>query len=107
LQVFLYDRILALFASVPYFPPEATSSGQRDLTPHLTNTSLQMHRGEEGVRLLDELRGCQKLSIPSEFTTNEIQDIKNKMVAIIGETFNAALDNPVHFQVCGFLSPHF
>lgn len=74
-----------------------------DLTPHLTNTSLQSHRGEEGVRLFDELVGCQILpfverSEPMIFTTADSAEIVRQMVDVLGEAFKAALENPVHFQ---------
>lgn len=77
-----------------------------DLAPHLTNTSLQTHRGEEGVRLLDELAGCRILSDsdavngapPPEFTSEHIEDIQDQMAEVLAETFSAALESPIHFQ---------
>ncbi|KAJ3714408.1 hypothetical protein C8R42DRAFT_747627 [Lentinula raphanica] len=65
LTLYLYNRVLALFSSLPYTVPNASDSStstQADLAPHLTNTSLQTHRGEQGVRLLNELIGCHILS---------------------------------------------
>ncbi|KAL1741482.1 tubulin-tyrosine ligase family-domain-containing protein [Schizophyllum fasciatum] len=94
ITLYLYDRILALFSSVPYTPPQSSASDSPssiDLAPHLTNTSLQTHRGEEGVRLLDELVG-------PTFTQEHIDDIVQQISQILGETFKAALANPVHFQ---------
>lgn len=78
-----------------------------DLAPHLTNTSLQRDRGEEGVRLLDELVGCRILSRASsdtaatdEFITKEdIKNILNQMADVLAETFQAAIQSPVHFLV--------
>ncbi|KAI0724450.1 hypothetical protein C8T65DRAFT_691499 [Cerioporus squamosus] len=69
IKVYMYDRILALFSAVPYNPPSKQSgdgeaAGELDLAAHLTNTSLQQERGEEGVRLLEELVGCHILSAP-------------------------------------------
>ncbi|KAF5377502.1 hypothetical protein D9615_005265 [Tricholomella constricta] len=101
LQVYLYDRILALFSSVPYADPvENEEDGPIDLTPHLTNTSLQAHKGEEGVRLFDELIGCQILSssVSATFTAEDYTEIISQIVDILGATFKAALENPVHFQ---------
>ena len=76
-----------------------------DLRPHLTNTSLQRERGEEGVRLLKELIGCQILNYTSPggrsdaLGEDDVQAIVSQMVEIIGETFQAATQMPVHFLV--------
>lgn len=105
----MYDRVLALFAAVPYVSPtkgEAVNdaaAGNIDLTPHLTNTSLQIDRGEEGVHLLDELSGCHILSGANTdggalFTTEDINNIKVQMGSVLAETFKAALEMPIHFQ---------
>ena len=100
--------MLALFSAVPYTPPtpELIASEQTDLSAHLTNTSLQVERGEAGVRLLDELIGCHILG-QAELTDGEdilteddLEDLKFQMAGTLGETFNAALDMSVHFQVC-------
>ncbi|KAF9015315.1 TTL-domain-containing protein [Cyathus striatus] len=105
IQLFLYDRILALFSSSPYINPNVQNKARRDfidLTPHLTNTSLQTHRGEEGVRLLEELIGCRILYSGGDeeriFTREDMTFIRGQMVDILTETFQAALQNPVHFQ---------
>ncbi|KAF9499808.1 TTL-domain-containing protein [Pleurotus eryngii] len=105
LKVFLYTRILALFSSKPYDSPSLGDEGQTedmDLAPHLTNTSLQLHTGEESVRLLEELNGCTILSGSKEnsrsFTEGDIANILQQMAATLTETFRAALESPVHFQ---------
>ncbi|KIK47333.1 hypothetical protein CY34DRAFT_799494 [Suillus luteus UH-Slu-Lm8-n1] len=109
LQLFMYDRVLALFAAVPYVSPTKgdgvndAAAGNIDLTPHLTNTSLQIDRGEEGVHLLDELSGCHILSGADTdrgalFTPEDIEDIKVQMGSVLAETFKAALEMPIHFQ---------
>ncbi|GLB36304.1 putative tubulin-tyrosine ligase family protein [Lyophyllum shimeji] len=105
LRVYLYDRILALFSAVPYATPVSNTEGDTplDLTPHLTNTSLQTHKGEEGVRLFDELVGCQILpsvegSEPAVFTAKDSAEVVLQMVEILGDAFKAAIENPVHFQ---------
>jgi tubulin--tyrosine ligase len=119
----MYPRILALFSAAPYSPPiaeEIPESGGHisiDLTPHLTNTSLQRHRGEEGVRLLDELIGCPILSHPGSsqnaidsqltLTAGDIAELKDQMADVLSETFKAALENPVHFQVRSSLDASF
>ena len=99
--------MLALFSAVPYTPPteELTASVQADLSAHLTNTSLQIERGEAGVRLLDELVGCHILGQAgtseddATLTEDDLEDLKFQMAEILGETFHAALDMSVHFQV--------
>lgn len=107
LQVYLYTRVLALFSAVPYAEPVVNPTGHGDsipvdLTPHLTNTSLQGHRGEEVVCLLEELIDCRILSEGREegatFTARDVTDIIHQMVDILAETFRAALETPIHFQ---------
>lgn len=107
--MFLYTRILALFSSKPYDSPSLGDEGQTedmDLSPHLTNTSLQLHTGEESVRLLEELNGCTILSGSKEnsrtFTEGDIANILQQMATALAETFKAALESPVHFQVGTF-----
>ena len=112
LQVYLYTRILALFSSDPYVEPLASLVGHRgrpsvDMAPHLTNTSLQDHHGEEVVRLLEELIGCPVLSkgqVDVQITAKNVTDIINQMVEILAETFKAALETPSNFQVSPLLS---
>jgi len=101
-------RTLALFSSKPYISPVRAADGTVDLVPHLTNTSLQTHKGEEGVRLFDELLGCHILSgeesesdVPgggSTLTVDHLANIQNQIADILAETFSAALQSPIHFQ---------
>lgn len=101
LTVYLYTRILALFSAAPYVNPSEQGSDP-DLVPHLTNTSLQTDRGEAGVRLLDNLIGSSILSANDshgQLTEDHIKHIIQKISEILAETFKAALENPVHFQV--------
>ncbi|RXW24760.1 hypothetical protein EST38_g1058 [Candolleomyces aberdarensis] len=98
LKVYVYTRILALFAPVPYTEPQA-QDGEIDLGPHLTNTSLQTELGEENVRLFDELIGCRIMSNDQRaFTADDLQDILVQISDALGKTFQAAVDSPVHFQ---------
>ena len=100
MKVYVYTRILALFAPVPYTEPQ-TEDGEIDLGPHLTNTSLQTELGEENVRLFDELVGCRIMSNDQRvFTADDLQDILVQISDALGKTFQAAVDSPVHFQVC-------
>lgn len=78
-----------------------------DLTPHLTNTSLQAHRGQESVRLLEELIGCHVLSDSGTLdrpvlTSEDVAQIIEQMIGVLAETFKAALQTAVHFQVWSF-----
>ncbi|KAJ6519516.1 tubulin-tyrosine ligase [Mycena sanguinolenta] len=107
LKIFLFDKVLALFSAAPYVRPSAEKDEDGDplpvdLEPHLTNTSLQAERGEEGVRLFSELVSCQILSDPdsarTQFNAEDMQTIIDQIVGILAETFKAALENPIHFQ---------
>jgi len=116
LSVYLYTRMLALFSSKPFaLPAPAPAPGGDtlaiDLAPHLTNSSLQTttHRGEEGVRLLDELVGFHVLSrgapglLPgsdtdSTLTSDHLANIQDQIADALAETFTAAIQSPIHFQ---------
>ncbi|KAK0465415.1 tubulin-tyrosine ligase [Desarmillaria tabescens] len=103
LQLYVYKQLLALFSALPYAPPERGENESVDLTPHLTNTSLQTHRGEEGVRLLDELVGCHIQSgadgADIKLSEAHVADLLEQICAVLAETFKAGLQSPVHFQV--------
>ncbi|KAF8973718.1 tubulin-tyrosine ligase family-domain-containing protein [Flammula alnicola] len=102
-QLYLYNRILALFSSAPYCPldsEEIEDSLQIDLRPHLTNTALQTEFGESNVRLLDELEGCRILSGAEggRLRKSNIDTLIAQIKDVLVDTFRAALQNPVHFQ---------
>jgi tubulin---tyrosine ligase len=106
LTIYLYTRILALFSSKPYSPPVLRVGADRvvDLVPHLTNSSLQGGEGEGCVRLLDELVGCHVLpkgtDVPvSILGTDHLDIIQDQIAGALAETFKAALQSPIHFQV--------
>ncbi len=115
LNVYFYDRILALFSSKPYTSPFALDSSDEptDISAHLTNTSLQKERGEAGVRLFDELIGAHILSKPGHtstepqrgedkniiFTETDAADVKKQISELLRDSFLAALGMSVHFQV--------
>ena len=102
IRVYLYDRILALFSSAPYVTPSSDQdSFLLDLKPHLTNTSLQIQCSDDNVRLLDELAGCHALSGESDviLRSSDIDTIIIQIRDVLADTFKAALQNPVHFQV--------
>ncbi|KAF9569721.1 tubulin-tyrosine ligase [Agrocybe pediades] len=105
IQLYVYDRVLALFSSEQYtsLPPkveEEEDTPNIDLRSHLTNTSLQTELGESNVRLLDELEGCHILSGDGNdlLTRSDIQSILSEVSEVLAEAFKAALQNPVHFQ---------
>ncbi|KAF8203106.1 tubulin-tyrosine ligase [Pholiota molesta] len=101
IQLFVYDRILALFSSAPYHLPDDTEDcSEIDLKPHLTNTSLQTELGESNVRLLDELEGCTVLSDNQQrkLKKSDISQLISQIKDVLADTFKAALQNPVHFQ---------
>ncbi|KAH9486775.1 putative tubulin--tyrosine ligase PBY1 [Psilocybe cubensis] len=104
IELYVYDRILALFSSVPYTSLSARDGGDEgadiDLRPHLTNTSLQTELGESNVRLLDELENCHIISGEEnvKFTTSDIKSLRADVAEVLGDVFKAALQNPVHFQ---------
>lgn len=119
ISVYIYTRMLALFSWKPFALP--VSAETIDLAPHLTNSSLQTHRlggGEEEedeeekgavVRLLDELIGCHILSHgasapdvsdpDSTLTSDHLANIQDQIADTLAETFAAALQSPIHFQV--------
>ncbi|KAI5124716.1 hypothetical protein M0805_004322 [Coniferiporia weirii] len=101
LTIYLYPRVLALFSSEPYSKPTASheTSEALDMRPHLTNTCLQEDQGERNVRLLQELVGSRVCSSPEDkFTEEDATSLLRQMSEILGETFKAALQMPVHFQ---------
>ncbi|KAF9458209.1 tubulin-tyrosine ligase [Collybia nuda] len=106
LEVYLYDRALALFSSVPYInlaktPVKSADFPPMDLAPHLTNTSLQSDNGGMSVWLLEELIGRRIMSAHAdklEFNHDDMINLTNQMVTVLAETFKAALENPIHFQ---------
>lgn len=103
LKVFLYNRILALFAANP-FQRLSASDGLNaiDLAAHLTNTS-QHSAGTDSdpyVKLLDELVGLSIMGGSSRtFTKEDVKEIVSQMKVILDETFRSAVANPVHFMV--------
>jgi len=118
LTVYFYTRMLALFSWKPFALPAASGDDDDaiDLAPHLTNSSLQTHREEEGVvRLLDELVGCHILSSRGSspdsppgsdpdptLTSDHLANIQDQIADTLAETFTAALQSPIHFQVRSF-----
>ena len=103
-QVYITPKILALFSAEKYIDPSEQAldnSQDRDLRPHLTNTSLQTDFGEENVRLLEELEGYKILSGNGtrSLKVEDIQFLTAEVGKVTAEVINAALPNPVHFQV--------
>lgn len=80
---------------------DVENSSEVDLKAHLTNTSLQTELGESNVRLLEELEGCTILSDENKrtFKKADMPILISQVKDVLVETFRAALQNPVHFQV--------
>ncbi|KAG8928870.1 hypothetical protein FRC02_006365 [Tulasnella sp. 418] len=104
LKLFISPNILALFAAVPYRNPSIDESDdiQTTLAPHLTNTCLQdSSDSENSVRLLSELVGCRILSSDdpnARLTAEDIDNIVGQVSDVLAESFQAALESPIHFQ---------
>ena len=100
--------MLALFSSEAYVAPSKSENqhGDIDLRPHLTNTCLQAETGDEYVRLLDELVGLDVLSgvddKQEKISKDDIDNLKRQMSEVLAETFRAAVQMPVHFQVSSY-----
>ncbi|KAG8695612.1 hypothetical protein FRC08_007661, partial [Ceratobasidium sp. 394] len=106
LKLYMCSNILALFAVTAYTSPRPSTDDDPnsiDLSPHLTNTSLQDDVHESSVRLLRELVGCTVLSGPLTgsvtLSAEDISGIEDQAAEVLGETFKAALASSVHFQV--------
>ncbi len=89
LEVYVYTRMLALFAAEPYTSPEPSA----DLSKHLTNTCLQDGTREGSVAELSSLPGIPDLH----------PDWKNgvfhQICDVTGEVFEAAARSmSIHFQ---------
>ncbi|CAZ83136.1 unnamed protein product [Tuber melanosporum] len=90
LKVYVYKRVLALFAAKMYSPPWKDS---QDLTGHLTNTCLQSGEREGSVRLFWDLHA----SLPGGTLT--LETVWGNLCKIVAETFEAAATGQrVHFQ---------
>ena len=93
LKVYLYKRMLALFAAKPYSSPSETAN--EDLATHLTNTCLQSTGEREGS--VHEFR-----SLPPEapgLSGNWKGDVFLQICCITADIFEAAARSmSVHFQ---------
>ncbi|KAK3709806.1 hypothetical protein LTR37_010634 [Vermiconidia calcicola] len=93
LKVYLYKRMLALFAANAYSPPSVTAN--EDLAMHLTNTCLQSTGEREGS--VHEFRG-----LPAEvpgLSGNWKGDVFLQICVITADIFEAAARSmSVHFQ---------
>lgn len=94
LEVYVYDRMLALFApsSFKELSESYNATDPRDLACHLTNTCLQEEESskENSVRELDALE---------DLGASEVLKIKSQIHEITRELFMAAVTtNRLHFQ---------
>ena len=100
---------MALFAGADYVEPQRTRfAGGMDLRAHLTNTSLQFPTPDnpdpnDNVRLLSEMIGTPILSFGSggerTLTDRDVESITQMVYQTLADTFSAALESPIHFQV--------
>lgn len=93
LDIYVYKPMLALFASSAYIPPwdsSSTSTGEIDLTPHLTNTCIQSSESKKNaVHLLSSL----------PFSSALHQKIQTQIAKLTSEIFVAAAkEMGIHFQ---------
>jgi tubulin---tyrosine ligase len=94
LQVYVYRDMLALFAAAPYSPPweTETTSGEIDLSAHLTNTCLQDGTREGSVRRFWDLEALPQFPNWKERAYDQIK-------SVTGKVFEAAARGMmVHFQ---------
>lgn len=93
IQVYVYNRMLALFASEPFISPDNSYSvtNMDQLKCHLTNTCLQTSKTKKNsVKELDSL--C-------DLTDTEKHKIKSQIHDITSELFLAAMNvNRLNFQ---------
>ena len=91
LKIYVYKRMLALFAAEPYNPPADSSNDT--LSAHLTNTCLQSGEREGSI--------CEFSSLPTEVNgDNHWQEsVIDQICVTTGEVFEAAARTmSVHFQ---------
>ncbi|KAH0604300.1 uncharacterized protein H6S33_006677 [Morchella sextelata] len=90
LRVYVFRRMLALFAGRPYVAPWEESA---DLAGHLTNTCLQSGERDGSVRLFWDLAGDVAGG------REALEGVWGKIQRVVGETWEAAARGQrVHFQ---------
>lgn len=111
LELFVNPHFLTLFASAAYAHPQRDSDAESgvDLRAHLTNTSLQTPSPEnpdpnDNVRLLAEMIGTPILSKEGggngrTLSAEDVEVITGLVYETLADTFRAALESSVHFQV--------
>jgi tubulin--tyrosine ligase len=113
LELFVNPHFLALFAGADYAELHRNLEAERDmdLRAHLTNTSLQIPTPEspdpnDNVRLLSEMVGTPVLSLDGgerKLADKDLETITQMVYQALADTFRAALESPVHFQVCSLV----
>ncbi|KAI0537383.1 survival protein sure-like phosphatase/nucleotidase [Xylaria digitata] len=105
LDVYVYRRMLALFAGKPYVPPKYASStdpdaaGDIDLEAHLTNTCLQRSVAENTVQPFWDL---PLSSLPASAGADAKEHVFGQICEITGEVFEAAARTmQMHFRPLG------
>jgi tubulin--tyrosine ligase len=113
LTVYVHHPFLALFAPTAYESPSTSSSGNVDLSSHLTNTCLQTSilgdaTPDVAVSTLPAMADRIVLGGPSQgeiVGEKRIRDIEESVGKVVCDTFKAAVGAGTSFQV-SLLSSH-
>jgi len=92
IEVFVYKKMLTLFALTSYSKPLENDDGEIELYGHLTNTCLQGEQALENNSVVEfwELQGLSK---------DQKEHIFKQLVETVGEVFKAAVNvNKMNFQ---------
>lgn len=92
IEVYVYKKMLTLFALTPFSKPKETEDGDIELYGHLTNTCLQGEQALENNSVVEfwELKGLSE---------SDKQHIFNQLVETVGETFKAGVSvDKMNFQ---------
>ncbi|CCH45978.1 hypothetical protein BN7_5565 [Wickerhamomyces ciferrii] len=96
IDVFVFKKMLTLFALTSYTSPEINENDEISLYGHLTNTCLQGEEASIENNSVVEFWSLEGL------TTKEKQYIFNQLVEIVGEVFKAAINvDKMNFQPLG------
>jgi len=109
LRVYVYNRMLALFASETYAPPWETCAGedeeadsdellQRLRNVHLTNTCVQSSSAAGGIAAGPQANESVHLLSSLPLPEGVFEDITLQIQAATAEMFKAAASPPTNFQ---------
>lgn len=109
LRVYVYDRMLALFASETYAPPWETCGAedeeagpdellQRLRNVHLTNTCVQSSSAADGTAAGPQANESVHLLSSLPLPKGVCEDITSQIRSATAEMFRAAASQPTNFQ---------